>query len=131
MMTRKALVYKQEQAQAFFNSLEGQWKDNKYEISGYKKATAPIVELINTELEPFDVEAAEYQAALNTSPIRDSADVVEEVTTKVEKGDWIAEVIIGDPQDMSTWKIETPTGEFVTLDLNNPEHRKWYNLDPL
>jgi len=128
VMTRLALEYKQGQAQEYFTSLADQWKDNKYEVSGYTKATAPIVDLVNTELEPFNLDEPALQEALKSSP---NADVVEEVTTKVEKGDWIAEVIIGDPQDMSTWKIETPTGEFVTLDLNNPEHRKWYNLPPL
>ena len=125
MMTRKALVYKQEQAQAFFNSLEGQWKDNKYEIGGYKKATAPIVDLVNTELEPFDVEAAEYQAALQTSP---NADVVEEVVDP-EGGPYRAEVIVGDPGDRSTWTIKLQDGTVVQFDIENPEHRKIIGLD--
>ena len=125
-MTRMALEYKQERAKEFFDTIATRWNKDVLEIEAFNKATGPITEFINQALPDFDVYDPKYAAVLNLSPPGNEATETAEGIGEYKFGGH--NITKGDDFLPSTWTIKTPTGETVSFDIGNPEHKKWAGL---
>ena len=125
-MTRMALEYKQEQAKGFFASIATRWSEDDLEKEAFNKATGAITDFINQALPEFNVRDPKYAEALDLSPTRNEATETAEGIGEYKFGGH--NITKGDDFLPSTWTIKTPTGETVSFDIGNPEHKKWAGL---